>query len=222
MSMIIYKITNKINGKSYIGQTTQPIGYRWRKHLRKESHCAALRASLIKYGSENFTIEEMCKAESLEQLNLLEQEFIVKFNTLTPNGYNMTTGGFNSSATDEVRLKLSAAKSGQNHPMFGKKLTKEHKARIGSALVGRSMSEKQKIMLSEIFTGRKLSIETKERISKSNMKKIKCNETGVEYESVSEAARSFGVKVASLSNALIGKTKSCKGFTFSYMGIKNV
>ena len=54
----IYKITNKINGKVYIGLTTTSIEQRWRGHINESKKCDRhLYASMRKYGIENFNIE---------------------------------------------------------------------------------------------------------------------------------------------------------------------
>jgi len=50
--MIIYKITNKINKKIYIGQTIRHLSVRWGQHLRSKNGCTALKSALKKYGKE--------------------------------------------------------------------------------------------------------------------------------------------------------------------------
>jgi group I intron endonuclease len=62
--MLIYKITNRVNGKVYIGKTNTTIAKRWRKHLNeaKWHDLRHLYAAINKYGKENFSVEtvEMC------------------------------------------------------------------------------------------------------------------------------------------------------------------
>lgn len=219
MDMIIYKITNKINGKCYIGQTTESMAKRWKRHIKKTSHCTALKNAILKYGSENFTIEEISKAENLTQLNLLESEFIIKFNTLSPNGYNMTSGGENPAATDDVRKRLSELNSGENHPRFGKKHAVESKEKISQSLKGRLQPWHKG---NSYRKGSSVSEETKLVISEAIRKPIICNETQKIYRSVSEAAKFLSVSVTSVSDVLRGKNKTCKGYTFSYMEKNNV
>lgn len=90
----IYKITNKINGHSYIGLSTK-VEERWKYHLspynqERESH-KTLYQAFAKYGVENFDFEilEECK---IEELGAKEKYYIDKFDTYH-NGYNMTAGG---------------------------------------------------------------------------------------------------------------------------------
>lgn len=59
----IYKITNKINGKVYIGKTIHSIETRWNQHIyeskKQRYECRPLYDAFNKYGIENFTIEEI-------------------------------------------------------------------------------------------------------------------------------------------------------------------
>lgn len=103
MSCGIYKITNKINGHSYIGQSID-IERRWRQHINfpKENSKYPLYQAFIKYGVENFSFEiiDLC---SEDKLNKKEEYYIAKYNTYN-NGYNQTTGGGGSS---HLNIKLS-------------------------------------------------------------------------------------------------------------------
>nr|DAF44275.1 MAG TPA: intron associated endonuclease [Podoviridae sp. ct8Lf7] len=93
--MIIYKITNLINNKIYIGLTTTELKVRWNSHR----HCVKsdprhLYCSMRKYGIENFTIEQIDSADSIIKLGELERYYIEKYNSQDPNiGYNLSAGG---------------------------------------------------------------------------------------------------------------------------------
>lgn len=102
----IYCITNSINGKKYIGQTNRDIKTRFSEHIR---HCKqgkinkeynkVLFKAMIKYGIENFycseikTVIDKNKDILNQKLDKEEIDAIKQFNTLVPNGYNMTEGG---------------------------------------------------------------------------------------------------------------------------------
>ena len=118
LSMFIYKITNLINGKIYIGQTTKSIDIRWKQHCKANSYCNYLKNAIQKYGKENFTIEEIDGANSLSELNYLEKHYICKFNSLAPNGYNLQSGGNNKLHHNITKNKLSKIRSNyyKNHP----------------------------------------------------------------------------------------------------------
>lgn len=97
----IYKITNKINDKVYIGQTMSSIEVRWRTHKSSwqgHRHCQALYDAFDKYGIENFSIEliEEC---NLEDINEREQYWIKQYDSYN-KGYNLTLGGDGSVKLD--------------------------------------------------------------------------------------------------------------------------
>ena len=92
MSCGIYKITNKINGHSYIGQSID-IERRWKKHINfpKENSNYPLYRAFVKYGIENFNFE-ILKICDKKDLDIEEIKFIAQYDTFK-NGYNQTTGG---------------------------------------------------------------------------------------------------------------------------------
>lgn len=89
----IYLITNLLNGKQYIGQTTRTIKQRFWQHCNNAKNnkhlCPLLTRAIKKYGKENFTLQEIAVAYNQKQLNFLEGFYISWFNTLSPNGYNL-------------------------------------------------------------------------------------------------------------------------------------
>ena len=91
--MYIYRITNKINGKEYVGKTEKPdIQLRWKRHLADSKyHKTKLYNAIKKYGADNFEIFVMeCTGKvSRDKLNDREKYWI---EVLEPE-YNMTKGG---------------------------------------------------------------------------------------------------------------------------------
>ena len=92
----IYKITNKLNGKIYIGQSVD-IKKRWREHifsslhLENKDHNSPIHLALAKYGKDNFTIEQI---EEVENDFLGEREmYWIHYYDSYNNGYNATLGG---------------------------------------------------------------------------------------------------------------------------------
>ena len=72
--MIIYKVTNRINGKIYIGQTKGSLGKRWRYHCYSSSGCRCLYNAIQKYGADNFKVEQIDVACTADELNQKEQQ----------------------------------------------------------------------------------------------------------------------------------------------------
>ncbi len=90
--MLIYLITNKINGKRYVGQTRNPDPMeRFKQHAWecKRSHRMPLHYAMKKYGSESFSVELLEKVVEPEDLDERESHYIQSLDTLVPNGYNL-------------------------------------------------------------------------------------------------------------------------------------
>lgn len=88
----IYKITNKLNNKSYIGQTGNTIKDRMKKHYSNAKVAkTGIDYAIGKYGRDNFIVEEVCTCDN-SQLDELERYYIQYYNTYN-DGYNLTIGG---------------------------------------------------------------------------------------------------------------------------------
>lgn len=92
----IYKVTNKVNGKIYIGQTIQSVKDRWYRHCAKKNLSKAemnmhIKRAILKYGKKNFTVETLEECDS-SLLNERERYYISYFDSYR-NGYNSTEGG---------------------------------------------------------------------------------------------------------------------------------
>ena len=126
--MIIYKITNKINGRMYIGQTINSLEERWRRHCNDalnnvlDTHFAR---AIRKYGPDNFIAEIIDIVEDEEDLTPREQYWIRYYDALH-NGYNETdatykSGGntYQNKTTEEmevIKQKIRESKLGGKNP----------------------------------------------------------------------------------------------------------
>lgn len=89
----LYKHTNKINNKSYIGKTENPTK-RWANNGKNYKNCPRFWSAIQAYGWNNFNHEILLICNTLEDVNKKEKEYIQKYNTLNPNfGYNLAEGG---------------------------------------------------------------------------------------------------------------------------------
>ncbi len=91
----IYKITNIKNNKCYIGETIQDPEKRWKDHksaIKRDGGCKALKLAINKYGLDNFKFEVLIICFDEDRL-IYEKEYIKKYKSLTPNGYNILEGG---------------------------------------------------------------------------------------------------------------------------------
>ena len=162
--MIVYMITNKVNGKRYIGVTTQELQARFKQHLRNKD--MIIGQAVRKHGRENFSIEVIEECENLDSLREREAYFISLYNTLSPNGYNVELGGYNPNPA--TREKISKA-------LTGKKKSPSHVANIIEGRKGFKMPESAKEKLREANLGKTYSEETRKRVSEAGKLSYKKN-----------------------------------------------
>lgn len=112
--MTVYKITNKSNGDIYIGQTRKTVEARWKQHCEAGKNSYISKA-IKKYGKDNFSLASLGTYDDIN-IDDAETYFIDFYNTLAPNGYNLTTGGrANKRLSAESRLRLSISRRGQRN-----------------------------------------------------------------------------------------------------------
>ena len=190
--MGIYKITNLINGKVYIGQSVN-IEYRWQQEKHFQGVNDHLKSAFLKYGLENFCFEILEECQQ-EELNKKECFYIKNYNSFDRNfGYNETTGGSKGhiqrgrKQSQEVRKKISEAKK-------GKCFTEEHKKALSEAWKYRDkkFSEetkcKQREGLKKYYSNLSSEVLKKRGEKISEAKKGKCF-TEEHKKALSEAAK---------------------------------
>lgn len=91
----IYVITNSKNGKKYVGQTINPYKRWWQHKNSAKNHLDdyPIHLAIQKYEEDNFTFEII---EWTTDYDNREKELIEKLNTISPNGYNISSGGSNN------------------------------------------------------------------------------------------------------------------------------
>lgn len=127
--MIIYKITNIVNGKIYIGQTIRSKEWRFKRHIYDALNNVLdtyFARAIRKYGPDNFIIEEIDTAQTKEELDEKEIYWINFYNSNSKEiGYNMTHGGEcgntylckTDEEMEEIKSKIRATKTGGKNPM---------------------------------------------------------------------------------------------------------
>jgi group I intron endonuclease len=184
----VYIITNKANGKQYVG-LTKDIKRRWNQHASANGSAPALHAAIKKYGKEGFVLSHICDAFDFEAACDFERMLIQQHNTKSPHGYNLTDGGegvVGRPMTDEekeIRRKASTAFAASLSPedrskkfggAKGRKWTPEQIKQISESNKGKNFGKKpseearQKMSAAQKARPRKpLSEETKEKIRQS-------------------------------------------------------
>lgn len=158
----IYAIQNLTNDKLYIGKTERTIELRWKGHLSElrqntKRQCHFLNNSIRKHGIENFKIYEIDSVPD-EQLNEYEEFYINYFNSLSPNGYNLTKGGEGCKPSDETKIKMSIWQKGKpksdNHREkmrdYAKNRPESHNKKLSEANKNRKVSDETKFKMSEV------------------------------------------------------------------------
>jgi len=167
---IIYKATNKINGKSYIGQTIQPLNKRIIKHVNdalNNRYNSYFHKVIRKHGKKNFIWEVIAKCNSIEELNKMEVEMIKRHNAIN-KGYNLTEGGegrVGCKHTEKSKKKMSEQNKGEKNGMYGKHHSEKTKKKMSESRKGKK----------SFWYGKHLTEETRRKISESRIGEKNCN-----------------------------------------------
>jgi group I intron endonuclease len=175
--MIIYHIFNRVNGKSYVGQTSLLLENRVRRHFRNHTY---LGNTLRKYGLDNFTFSVLEVCTSKDQMDEREQFWIKEINCRHPLGYNFAAGGGGSLGyvfTEKQRERLSLSHIGipQSKESIkkrilantGKKRSEDFRERMRLLHIGRRPSEetRKKMSLAKLGKPRVVSENTRRELS---------------------------------------------------------
>ena len=225
----IYKITNKVNGKVYIGQTTKTLSVRFSNHCCPSNGCRFLGSAIKKYGRENFTIEEIDHATSQEESDLLEIKHIAECDSTNRKfGYNIEKGGDGRCIhSEETRRKISLGRKGKciGHPFYGgmcgKHHTKDARDKISASKIGDKNPAYGKRYSGN--TGMKASETTKSKMSLAHMGKPATIKKLTWYDAQAiryyklqllittvSIAKLFGVSTTTIRNITLNKYKCYK------------
>lgn len=165
--MWIYKLTNKVNQKIYIGQTNN-IKRRLQQHSygKDWKKCIVSRA-VRKYGWENFAVEILESGVcSRSELSRLERIWIARFESFKiDKGYNQTLGGEGLDPNDELKAKIAATWKGRPRSMQGKHHTWQAREKIASAKRGSVTPADVRAKQSAALKGRVFSDQHRANIS---------------------------------------------------------
>ena len=201
----VYKITNKVTNKVYIGITNQGSGARYRHHWYESriGEPSPIHRYMAKYGEENFTLEIIDFADTYDELKEKEKYWIKQYNSIDRTiGYNLTEGGDGT---------------------FGRKHSEETKEKIRQKALGRKLSDETKKKMSDIRRG-KCSDKQKEHLSKLQdqcKRKVyqydKNGEFVAEYDSIIEAANANGLNKDTIRRQLKNPPKNLKDHRIKFL-----
>jgi group I intron endonuclease len=224
--MLVYKITNTVNGKAYIGVTIRTLHNRWTRHKSsaKTGSQHPIHKAIRKHGADKFITEELCTVTTIEDLKQREQELIALFETYgnPAKGYNATRGGdgtWGKQHTPETRERIRAglhrarqegrflneawleACQRARKKQIGIPLTTTHRSNISNALRGRKKNDgagKQPISVDQYTT---------------------LGEYVRSFAGYGEAARAVGSNPSDIMRACQGKRKTVKGYKFKWTSL---
>jgi group I intron endonuclease len=226
----IYKITNKLNNKCYIGQS-KDIKRRFYEHkLLHRNETLSLKRALKKYGVENFSFEVL-EETSIEELNEREIYYIAQIKP----AYNRTLGGQGAKGHEvsvEVRNKLV-----EKGKLFWERLPSGTKARIiennlKGPRIGHEVFEETRELLRQHNLNKKQSFETIEKrkntllAKKANgykqtnvghFKKVQCVDLDLSFKSIKEASEKLNIPASSISAVLKSRYTNTRGYHFIYL-----
>ena len=224
----IYKITNIINGKCYIGQSID-IHKRWAEHKRKNNNeNTYLRKAIKKYGIYFFKFEIVVVC-SRDLLDWHEKLAIAGNASIAPAGYNLSSGGRSTTwaykPSEETLKKRSIA-------LTGKVRTEETKRKMSESAKTRVCSEETKDRLRALRTGTPawnkgvpMSESSKQKMSTSKLGKEApyrwrqvIRSDGVVFKSIDQAAEATNCTAGGISRVLHGTRKRIYGYSFEYYG----
>ncbi len=240
----VYKYTNLINDKIYIGQTKYSLEKRAEKNGINYKGSKYFYRAIQKYGWENFSPEILKDNLTQEEANELEEYYIKFFDSINPLiGYNIRPGGNNSELSkeskqiisekaknrykdktnnpmygkthsDEAKKKMSKVKTGKNNPMYGKTLSYETRKKISEHHKGENNP-----IHNHIYTEEEREAISKRMLSYADKwrKKVFCIEDSMTFHSVKDASNYYHIGISTLSGHLNGHQKSCKGKHFKFV-----
>ena len=200
---VIYRVTNQVNGKVYIGQTTVKLSDRWTRHKHPKSGCLRLRNAIAKHGADNFVCEEI-QTCAKEDLDTVETALIAEYDSIR-TGYNIMAGGQGTRIwTDEMRTALSLK-------MTGRKLSPEHAARnrgVTAPFYGRKHTDESLALMRQ----------NNRQVNKMEVDQFTLDGTFVKrHESLTLAAKEVSVKHYTISAACFRENGSCQGFRWKWV-----
>jgi group I intron endonuclease len=235
----VYLVTNTINGKRYVGQSKcDDIQTRWASHRKmlKDSIGRYLLAAYHKYGINNFKFQIICICFD-ECCDELEEQYIKKFNTLVPGGYNLKTGGKSSRhseetkqliakrlrerVTDEIRLQMRERAKNSSSFSYLKVYTDEEKQVVSKRQkeYWAKLSEEERLKISNERKSRLItSQKVKDALEKGRLLNTQSNRKKVgkydllgnfiaEYSSMTDASIKNNIARSSIYKACINHPK---------------
>ena len=182
----LYKITNKVNEKLYIGITKLSLDQRWSKHVKdSENPQYPLHRAIKKYGAENFTIETLIESDDRSFISSIEEPTIQALNSRT-HGYNVATGGYGGDLGPEANEKRRQTKLNFSQEKKERIAEAARRCRLGMTLEEIYGEEKGKLIRQKMsalqkerggYGPKSHSLNTKIKMSQKGLGKLRNDDT---------------------------------------------
>jgi group I intron endonuclease len=224
--VIVYLVTNAVNGKRYVGKTKRDLEKRWREHVTHShggSDEMALYRALQKHGAESFELSVLEECADEDALDEAERKWIRELGTFRRE-YNMTEGGDGLKGyrhTEATKRKMS-----ESHR--GKTLSPETIEKIRKTNTGQKRSDEAREKMRQAAIGRGHSEEAREKISEALRKRERDTKKVVQLRDGVPLAIFFSAKDAAehvwgshchIREVCLGTTnrRSHRGFEWAYL-----
>lgn len=222
----IYKATNKINGKSYIGQA---VNFKKRQyehlHVRDNRHDpnSIFHTALDKYGNENFDWEILAEIPGKEFANAFEIEMIRKYGTYKPRGYNLTKGGDGGSMWNAIPVvcltqdgkfvkRYDSACEAENDGFY-------YKGVLNSCRDATAQTKGFIFMFEDEYKKKGGRKKADKPLSKQAREIYQCDMDGnliKKFPMISDAERELGISHSGIVGCAHGRDKTAGGYIFVY------
>ena len=217
----IYKATNKINGKSYVGQTCDFHSRVWQHQRCYEKEDCDFHRAIKEFGFDNFSWEIIETCESEDRACELEKYYIEKFNTYR-DGYNMTKGG-KGAPYHNARAVVLLTLDGQYIKRYDSAMDAEidgfHNTDVLLNCKGKRRQTKGYMFMFEDEYESNGAKTYRKREPNGMRSIIQCDMEGnfiQKFKSLQEAARITGTNRTTISGVLSNTYKSANGYIFVY------
>ena len=186
MLIDVYKLTNKVTGRGYIGISCKGVRGRWLEHVsssRQNKNQQAIVRAIRKHGPEMFELTVLRVVRNWDKAHRLEQYYIRTHNCRAPNGYNLTNGGEGTTGLKHSlasRRQMSESHKGQLRPaQKGRPLPEATKAKISASVKQYLLehplppkSQATRAALSRAGKGKKCHPKTSAAVSAANKRRV--------------------------------------------------
>ena len=203
---IIYLHRNKINGKCYVGQTSQRLIDRTGTKGQNYYGCPIFYRAIIKYGWDSFEHIILETGLSKDQVDEREVYWGQYYNSLAPNGYNVELGN-NGHHIEADCHRLTRSEASQ-------KLWESQELR---ELISQKSKQMWKEATEECKQKMLNNLDRTGKGAKARQKKILCIETNIIYESLREAERQTGISHSGISMVCNKKMQTAGGYHWKFV-----